>query len=225
MVLLDLLSPGAPLATQTTAGAPSAADRPTLERVFDYLLAVSVATWAVLGWMAPTAPATTTHWAISLLHLTVAYAIFRRAPLERLGSPRALASSLPALVLAGLAFRLAGPLGTWPVFLEVLFLVGAALAIWTFLAMGESFAVLPARRAIVSRGPYRLVRHPAYAGELVMIFACALSAHSVWSALVLVAALPFVALRIHAEERLLSGSETYRSYQAEVRSRLIPCLW
>ena len=202
-----------------------AAEGPTLERVFDTLLALSVASWAALGLMATTAPATTTRWAISLLHLTVAYAIFRRAPLERLGSPRALVWSLPALVLAGVALRLAAPLGTWPVFLEVAFLVGAALAIWTFLAMGESFSVLPARRGIVSHGPYRLVRHPAYAGDLVMIFACALSDASVWSALVLVAALPLVALRIHAEERLLSGSETYRRYQVEVRSRLIPCLW
>lgn len=200
------------------------ADRPTLERVFDTLLAGSIVSWAALGLVATTTPATTT-WAISLLHLTVAYAIVRRAPLGQMGSPRALVSSLPALVLAGLALRLAAPLGTWPVFLEVAFLVGAALAIWTFLAMGESFAVLPARRDIVSRGPYRLVRHPAYAGELVMIFACALSGASVWSALVLVGAFPFVALRIHAEERLLSNSEPYRRYQMEVRSRLIPCLW
>jgi len=193
--------------------------------VFDTLLAGSVVSWAALGLMATTVPATTTRWAISLLHLTVAYAIVRRAPLEQIGSPRALVSSLPALVLAGVALRLAAPLQTWPVFLEGVFLVGAALAMWTFLAMGESFAVLPARRGIVSHGPYRLVRHPAYAGELVMIFACALSDASVWSALVLVAALPFVALRIHAEEGLLSSSEPYRRYQMEVRSRLIPCLW
>lgn len=91
--------------------------------------------------------------------------------------------------------------------------------------MGESFSVLPARRDIVCRGPYRLVRHPAYAGELVMIVVCALSNPSLPTALVLVAVLPFVALRIRAEECLLSGSETYRRYRADVRARLIPCLW
>jgi protein-S-isoprenylcysteine O-methyltransferase Ste14 len=142
-----------------------------------------------------------------------------------MGSTRALVSSLPALVLAGVALKCAAPLGTWPLILEVAFLAGAALTIWSFLAMGESFAVLPARRDIVSRGPYQLVRHPAYAGELIMIFACALSAPSLATALVLVAVVPFVALRIHAEERLLSSSEAYRHYQEGVRARLIPCLW
>jgi len=193
--------------------------------VFDVLLAGSVVSWAALGLMATPGPATTTRLAISLLHLTVAYAIVRRAPLQQMGSTRALVSSLPALVLAGVALQWAAPLSTWPVVLEVAFLGGAALTIWSFLAMGESFAVLPARRDIVSRGPYRLVRHPAYAGELVMIFACALSNPSLATALVLVAVVPFVALRIDAEERLLSGSATYRRYQVEVRARLIPCLW
>lgn len=193
--------------------------------MFDVLLAGSVVSWAALGLMATPGPATTTRLAISLLHLTVAYAIVRRAPLQQIGSTLALVSSLPALVLAGVALQWAAPLSTWPVVLEVAFFVGAALTIWTFLAMGESFAVLPARRDIVSRGPYRLVRHPAYAGELVMIFACALSNPSLATALVLVAVVPFVALRIDAEERLLSGSGTYRRYQVEVRARLIPCLW
>jgi len=186
---------------------------------------MSIASWAVLGLIATSAPVTASRCAISLLHLTVAYAIFRRSPLERMGSPRALVSSVPALILAGVSFRLAAPLDAWPMFLQVLFVLGAALAIWTFLAMGESFSVLPARRAIVTGGPYRFVRHPAYSGELAMIFACALSSPSVSSALILALALPFVTLRMHAEEQLLSRSQAYRLYRADVRARLIPCLW
>jgi protein-S-isoprenylcysteine O-methyltransferase Ste14 len=193
--------------------------------VFDYLLATSVALWAVLGLWPTTAPVAPIRVVIALLHLTVASAIFRRASLERLGSPRALASAVPALVLAGLAFRLAAPVGTWPVHLELLFVAGAALATWTFVTMGSSFSVLPAKRAIVSRGPYRFVRHPAYAGELIMMLACVLSAPSVGAVCVLAAAPALVAVRIVAEEELLSESAEYQRYRATVRSRLIPCLW
>lgn len=195
-----------------------------VERVFDYLLSLSIASWAVLG--VTSAPALTpTRWAIALLHVTVAFAIYRRAPLERFGSPRALLSAVPALVLAGTAFRLAAPPAIWPVSLEVVFVAGAALAMWTFMSMGKSFSVLPAQRAVVSHGPYRWVRHPAYAGELTMILACTLSAPSLASGLVLIAAAPSVALRIHAEERLLSATEAYRRYRERVPVRLFPCLW
>jgi protein-S-isoprenylcysteine O-methyltransferase Ste14 len=179
----------------------------------------------MLGMSVTSAPLTALRCAVSLLHFTVAIATARRAPLVRMGSPRALLSALPALIVAGVAFRLAAPLESWPTSIEVVFLLGAALAIVTFISMGESFAVLPARRRIVSTGPYRIVRHPAYAGELLMIAACAASNPSAASALVLVGALPLVALRIRAEETLLSQSDAYRSYRAKVPFRVIPCLW
>lgn len=199
--------------------------RSTPERAFDYLLALSVVSWAVLGWTATTTSPSAVRAATCLLHLAVAYAVIRRGPLERLGSPRALLASLPGLVIAGAAFRLAAPLGVWPVWLEVVFLAGAALAIWTFVSMRSSFAVLPAKREIVSTGPFCAVRHPAYAGECLMILACSLSNPTLWTALVMSVAFPFIALRIHAEERLLSQSDVYRRYRARVRFRLLPCLW
>ncbi len=225
LVVLDLLSPAAPITTRATTAALPSSDRPTPERVFDYLLAASIGSWAVLGLTATAAPLTATRLAVVLLHLTVASAILRRAPLVRLGSPRALLSSVPALVVAGVAFRSAAPLQSWPLAIEVVFVLGASLAICTFIAMGDSFAVLPARRKIVSSGPYRIVRHPAYAGELIMISACVASNPSPLAALVLVAAVPLVALRIRAEEDLLSSCEAYRAYRSEVRARLVPCLW
>jgi protein-S-isoprenylcysteine O-methyltransferase Ste14 len=107
----------------------------------------------------------------------------------------------------------------------LVFVVGASLTIYTFVAMGDSFAVLPARRSVVTDGPYRIVRHPAYAGELLMIGACALSNPTLASASILVLALPLIGLRIRSEEALLSTSEAYRRYRGEVRHRMIPCLW
>lgn len=190
----------------------------------DYLLALSIASWAVLGSTA-TGPASITRWAISVLHVTVALAIARRAPAEHVGSPRAIASALPSLIVAGLAFVGAAPTHTWPTAVELVFLSGASLAIYSFVALGPSFAILPARRQIVAHGPYRVVRHPAYAGELLMIGACVLSNPSISRAFLLAAALPMIALRIRAEEELLSSSETYRRYRSRVRARVIPCMW
>ena len=147
------------------------------------------------------------------------------ARVVRIGSPQALVASLPALVLAGLAFRLAAPLPAWSLVLQCLFLAGTVLALVAFLTLGDCFAVLPSLRGIVSNGPYRLVRHPAYTGEFLMILACVLSSPSIWSATVLVAALPLVALRIRAEEQLLGETEDYRRYVAHVPFRLVPGVW
>lgn len=221
---MDLLSTSAPITARTTATALPSASRPTPERVFDYLLAASIATWAVLG-STTTGPASITRWAISALHFTVALAIAKRGPALYRGTPRMLASAVPALVVAGLALRWAAPMDTWPAPVTLLFVLGASLAIYSFVVLGSSFAVLPARRGIVTHGPYRMVRHPAYAGELVMISACVLSNPSLSTASVLGAALPLIALRIHAEEEILSSSEGYRHYRSRVRNRVIPCLW
>jgi len=199
--------------------------RPKIERVFDFLLASSIASWAILGWLGPALELTVPRLAISTLHLTVAVSILTRAPATRLGTPQAILASLPAILLAGFAFRLASPLPDWGFLVQGLFASGAALAIAAFSSLGSSFAVLPALRCIVARGPYRLVRHPAYAGELLMFAACALSRPTPLTTAVFGAAIPLVALRIRAEERLLSEDPTYRHYQERVAHRLVPGLW
>ncbi len=46
---------------------------------------------------------------------------------------------------------------------------GLALCMWGFVMLGQSFGVSPADRGLVQRGPYRWLRHPIYAGELIAI--------------------------------------------------------
>ncbi|MCP3960250.1 MAG: hypothetical protein GY719_20600 [bacterium] len=95
----------------------------------------------------------------------------------------------------------------------------------TFLCLGRSFAILPALRGVVVRGSYRLVRHPAYAGELLMIAGCVVARPVAGSVAALLLAVPLVALRIRAEEELLMSRERYRSYAEQVRWRLVPGVW
>ena len=189
------------------------------------MLALSLGSWAILGWAATEGPVTLPRIAVSTLHLSVALAIARRAPVIRVGSPRAVMAALPALLLAGLAFRLAAPLAEWPISIQGVFFLGACIAVTTFVALGENFAVLPALRGVVSRGPYAYIRHPAYAGELVMMLACFLSSPSPMALAVLLTAVPFVRMRILTEERLLNEAETYRDYAEQVPYRLVPRMW
>jgi protein-S-isoprenylcysteine O-methyltransferase Ste14 len=46
-------------------------------------------------------------------------------------------------------------------------LVGTLFTIWSLATLGRCFGLFPEVRGLVLRGPYRLVRHPVYLGELV----------------------------------------------------------
>ncbi len=197
------------------------------EQAFNVLLGLSVLAWAVLGLATAAAADRTTpvRWVISVLHLSVAGLLLARAPVSRHGSPAAVAVSLPGLVISGWALCAAPPPSAWPWPAQTLLVAGGLLAIVTFLCLGRSFAILPALRSVVVRGTYRWVRHPAYAGELLMILGCVAARPALGSVAAFLLAVPFVALRIHAEEALMRTRPQYRSYAERVRWRLVPGLW
>ncbi len=79
---------------------------------------------------------------------------------------------------------------------------------------------------IISNGPYRLVRHPGYAGSLVFNLAIPLVLGSLWAYLpvLIVNALLFV--RTTLEDRTLQDElPGYREYASNVRYRIVPGLW
>lgn len=93
------------------------------------------------------------------------------------------------------------------------------------LSLRRSFGIVPANRGVKTTGLYGLVRHPMYLGYLVTHVGFFLSAPSIWNYLVYVVAWACFAIRIRAEERVLSMSAEYQAYRAKVRYRLIPGLW
>jgi protein-S-isoprenylcysteine O-methyltransferase Ste14 len=193
-----------------------------IERACNLCLGLSVLSWSVLALFQPFA---LPRLVIALLNAAVGVLLIARAPLVASGSAQALLLSLPGVVIAGLAIKLSAPLGSWPWPAEALFGAGGALAATSFIALGRSFAILPALRGVVAGGPYRLVRHPAYLGELLMVLACLLAGPSWPTAVAAGAAVPLVLLRIHLEERLLSRDPRYAAYAARTRFRLLPGLW
>ncbi len=211
---------------QPSPSADSAGRARLAERVFDLCLALSAWSWAGLG-LAHAAPADrlgVVRLCIAALHLAVGALVLFRNPLGQLGSARQLAAALPALVISGLALQQAPLPHAWPAAAQLIFALGTGLVLASFAHLGRSFSILPALRDIVTGGPYRAVRHPAYLGELLMILACALAGDPLgfWPVLL---AVPFVMLRIAAEERLLTASFAWCCYRERVRWRLLPGLW
>ncbi len=79
---------------------------------------------------------------------------------------------------------------------------------------------------VISSGPYALVRHPMYAGALVMLLGIPIALGSWWGILVLAAILPALIWRLFEEEKFLAQNLAgYVEYQNKVRYRLIPTVW
>jgi protein-S-isoprenylcysteine O-methyltransferase Ste14 len=81
-------------------------------------------------------------------------------------------------------------------------------------------------QTVITSGPYARVRHPMYAGALVMFVGIPIALGSWWGLLVVLAILPPLTWRMLDEERYLAQHlNGYRAYQREVRYRLLPYLW
>jgi hypothetical protein len=103
--------------------------------------------------------------------------------------------------------------------LMALGLAGYALVFWSLLALGPRFGLAPADRGLVTAGPYRLVRHPMYLGELILRGALILALDPL-SGLAPFLILVFLqCLRSLREEKIIQG---YEVYARQVKWRLIP---
>ncbi len=117
----------------------------------------------------------------------------------------------------------------WPLFGVGLTLMAAGIAIrwWAIIELGRFFTPdvrVQQDQTVVTSGPYKWVRHPAYTGMIVYFTGLGL-ALSNWLSLAALLLIPTVGLtvRIHAEETalLISLGEPYRKFCAS-RPRLFP---
>jgi protein-S-isoprenylcysteine O-methyltransferase Ste14 len=158
--------------------------------------------------------------------VALAFALFtlrRSEPHERARNPRALAACLAAMA-AVLAFEAPGP-SSPAAFVLAGDAIAVAFCLWllvSVLALGRCFGVLPEARGLVTRGPYRIVRHPVYLGELGASAGLALTAPSLANALVLAALVIAQLVRMGYEEQALASAfPEYASYAAST-PRLLP---
>src|SRR5204863_279376 len=99
---------------------------------------------------------------------------------------------------------------------------GITWALYSLSYLGRRFSIVPEARGLVTAGPYELVRHPIYLGEILAGFGLLLPVLFTWDALVFAVFIAAQLSRIHFEERVLSA--TYPQYEAYARRtrRLIP---
>ena len=139
--------------------------------------------------------------------------VFLAPPLEYL--------YLPALLPRSTAMQTAG-----------LALIAAALGlrVWSRLSLREQYSGrlrIQAGHRLVTTGPHRFMRHPGYAGFLLLGLGLAIGYSStIGLVAVPVLLLPGLVYRIHAEEALLTTQfgEAYLEYARRTR-RLLPGIW
>jgi protein-S-isoprenylcysteine O-methyltransferase Ste14 len=91
---------------------------------------------------------------------------------------------------------------------------------------GASNIQTGAGQRVISTGPYALVRHPMYAGVLVMLIGVPLALGSWWGLAIVALLTPVVVWRIVDEEQFLKRDlPGYIEYTHKVRYRLVPYLW
>lgn len=126
----------------------------------------------------------------------------------------------------GSAVALRPPAGGEPVALllagDGLALAGVAWLLVSVLTLGRCFGILPEARGLVTRGPYRLVRHPVYLGELAACAGLVLGALGPWNLACFAVLCAAQWIRMGLEEQALAREfPEYRSYAART-PRLIP---
>ena len=196
------------------------------ELIINIALGLSIIGWGILGIrQAFFETYSTVRLFSASLNVFLGCFILFRKPVLKAGSFRSMLISLPSFVLGGLLFKMAHPFENWPLWLECTFVAGVIATTLSFSFLGRNFAIFPSLRAITTAGPYRLVRHPGYASESIMITTCCLANPTAFAILVLLAFFIWLYFRIEQEEQLLSQSEAYTAYQASVRWKLIPLIW
>lgn len=79
---------------------------------------------------------------------------------------------------------------------------------------------------VISSGPYSVVRHPMYAGTMLMYLATPIALGSWWAFLPAPLIVPILVARIVNEEKVLAQElPGYTEYRQRTRYRLIPGIW
>jgi protein-S-isoprenylcysteine O-methyltransferase Ste14 len=79
---------------------------------------------------------------------------------------------------------------------------------------------------VISTGPYAIVRHPMYAGALIMLWGTPIALGSWWALLMDIPMTFVIVWRLLDEEKFLTKNlPGYNEYCQNVRYRLIPSLW
>ena len=145
----------------------------------------------------------------------------------------AISLSFPLVIVAGLDHR-NGWTPLFPTWLNILGLVlialGYAFAAWGLIEnrfFSSTVHIQTDRgHSVCNSGPYRIVRHPGYAGNLLAVAGIIMALNSMWTLIPAVAALVIAVIRTTLEDKTLHEElPGYRDYAKRVRYRLFPGIY
>jgi protein-S-isoprenylcysteine O-methyltransferase Ste14 len=145
----------------------------------------------------------------------------------------AISLSFPLVIVAGLDHRYEWTL-LFPIWLNILGLVlialGYAFAAWAFIEnrffSSTVHIQMDRGHSVCDSGPYRIVRHPGYAGNLLALAGIIMALNSMWTLIPVVAALVIAVIRTTLEDRTLQEElPGYREYARRVHFRLAPGIY
>ncbi len=155
-------------------------------------------------------------------------------PWDRILAPlMAISITFPLFIVAGLDHRF-GWSPDFPIWLNILgfilIIAGYSFASWALIEnrFFSSVTRIQTERGhvVCDSGPYKLVRHPGYAGNIPPLPGIALALGSVWTLVPAVIALIITIVRTIMEDRALHQElPGYSEYANNVRYRLIPGLF
>jgi protein-S-isoprenylcysteine O-methyltransferase Ste14 len=165
----------------------------------------------------------------------------RLAPLmqrDQVASDRVLMAVFMLLYMAWLVLMAldAKRFGLWhfPLWLRILGAVMIVVSLYvcwlTFRENSFAAPVVKVQRErgqhVITTGPYRFVRHPMYAGALLMFVGTPFLLCSVWGLVAVPIMIVLLGIRIGIEERTLrTNLDGYTEYMQRVPYRLIPFVW
>jgi len=145
----------------------------------------------------------------------------------------AMSLGFPMVIVAGLDHRY-GWSPEFPLWLIVIGFImitlGYAFAAWALAENRFFFSVVRIQtdqgHVVCDSGPYRVVRHPGYAGNIPPLLGVVLALGSVWALIPAGVALIIAVIRTVLEDQTLQEElPGYREYARRVRYRLIPGIY
>jgi len=145
----------------------------------------------------------------------------------------ALSLSFPLVIVAGLDhhFAWSSLLPIWMNLLGfILITFGYAFATWALIENRFFTSLVRIQKdrehEVCNSGPYRVVRHPGYAGNIFALPGIVLALGSVWTLIPVVIAIIIAVIRTELEDRTLQEElKGYIEYVQRVRYRLIPGIY
>lgn len=134
----------------------------------------------------------------------------------------------PFMVLLLLIFALTGNLISVDPLVIAGQVLGLALIVYARITFGRqkfNISAAPADGPLLARGPYRVIRHPMYAGASLLLLVTIIGHLSLLTAAIGLLIVIIIPWRIHLEEALLKSTyPDYASYASKTKS-LIPYVY